>query len=98
MSALPPKADIGTQPWNVRFVQKADITRSESIISSMDVLFCFVAACLSLYRREPAFVELMARSKGMYENGGPLPYRITLETLSHSPATERTPAMVYSTP
>ena len=25
MSALPPKADIGTQPWNVRFVPKADI-------------------------------------------------------------------------
>jgi len=25
MSALPPKADIGTQLWNVRFVPKADI-------------------------------------------------------------------------
>jgi hypothetical protein len=25
MSALPPKADIGTQPVNVRFVPKADI-------------------------------------------------------------------------
>src|SRR6516164_9712686 len=25
MSALPPKADIGTQSWNVRFVPKADI-------------------------------------------------------------------------
>jgi len=25
MSALPPKADIGTQWWNVRFVPKADI-------------------------------------------------------------------------
>src|SRR5262245_16251456 len=25
MSALPPKADIGTQPRNVRFVPKADI-------------------------------------------------------------------------
>ena len=25
MSALPPKADIGTQPPNVRFVPKADI-------------------------------------------------------------------------
>ena len=24
MSALPPKADIATQPWNVRFVPKAD--------------------------------------------------------------------------
>src|SRR5215468_5398830 len=30
MSALPPKADIGTQSWNVRFVPIADITpRSE---------------------------------------------------------------------
>src|SRR6516225_1247807 len=27
MSALPPKADIGTQPWNVRFVPEADIPR-----------------------------------------------------------------------
>jgi len=27
MSALPPKADIGTQPRNVRFVPKADIPR-----------------------------------------------------------------------
>jgi hypothetical protein len=26
MSALPPKADIGTQSWNVCFVPKADIT------------------------------------------------------------------------
>ena len=26
MSALPPKADIGTQTWNVRFVPKADIS------------------------------------------------------------------------
>ena len=25
MSALPPKADIGTQSWNVRFVPKATI-------------------------------------------------------------------------
>src|SRR3974390_301727 len=28
MSALPPKADIGTQPCDVRFVPKADILRS----------------------------------------------------------------------
>ena len=28
MSALPPKADIGTQWWNVRFVPKADIGTS----------------------------------------------------------------------
>jgi hypothetical protein len=27
MSALPPKADIGTQSWNVRFVPKAYIPR-----------------------------------------------------------------------
>jgi hypothetical protein len=27
MSALPPKADIGTQPRHVRFVPKADILR-----------------------------------------------------------------------
>jgi hypothetical protein len=27
MSALPPKADIATRRWNVRFVPKADIRR-----------------------------------------------------------------------
>ena len=27
MSALPPKADIGTRPLNVRFVPKADIAQ-----------------------------------------------------------------------
>jgi hypothetical protein len=27
MSALPPKADIGTQPRDVRFVPKADMSR-----------------------------------------------------------------------
>src|SRR5215472_9500641 len=32
MSALPPKADIGTQLWNVRFVPKAEVaSRSRSI-------------------------------------------------------------------
>jgi hypothetical protein len=32
MSALPPKADIGTQPWNVRFVPKADkVQRSKEV-------------------------------------------------------------------
>ena len=31
MSALPPKADIGTQPPNVRFVPKADISQLHSI-------------------------------------------------------------------
>src|SRR5262249_62262818 len=30
MSALPPKADIGTQSWNVRFVPKADISSEAS--------------------------------------------------------------------
>jgi hypothetical protein len=28
MSALPPKADIGTQLWNVRFVPKTDIPQA----------------------------------------------------------------------
>ena len=32
MSALPPKADIGTQSWNVRFVPKADICSAAKII------------------------------------------------------------------
>jgi hypothetical protein len=31
MSALPPKADIGTQPRNVRFVLKADILRRKKM-------------------------------------------------------------------
>jgi len=30
MSALPPKADIGAQPWNVCSVPKADITASHA--------------------------------------------------------------------
>ena len=32
MSALPPKADIGTQSWNVRFVPKADILRRSKVM------------------------------------------------------------------
>ena len=32
MSALPPKADIGTRLWNVRFVPKADILRRSKIV------------------------------------------------------------------
>src|SRR5215472_15402633 len=32
MSALPPKADIGTQSWNVRFVPKADIRTALSVV------------------------------------------------------------------
>jgi len=31
MSALPPKADIGTQPRDVRFVPKADISISLTV-------------------------------------------------------------------
>ena len=31
MSALPPKADIGTQSWNVRLVPKADICSAAKI-------------------------------------------------------------------
>jgi len=30
MSDLPPKADIGTQPHNVRFVPKADVKRASA--------------------------------------------------------------------
>ena len=32
MSALPPKADIGTQSWNVRFVPKADKVHCSKIV------------------------------------------------------------------
>jgi hypothetical protein len=40
MSALPPKADIGTQPRNVRFVPKADIRLgpAESSLTERDAL------------------------------------------------------------
>ena len=31
MSALPPKADIGTRSWDVRFVPKADICSAAKI-------------------------------------------------------------------
>src|SRR5262249_38135816 len=40
MSALPPIADIGTQPRNVRFVPKADI-QSSSLFSSLLSRFKF---------------------------------------------------------
>ena len=32
MSALPPKADIGTQSWNVRFVPKADSCTATKVV------------------------------------------------------------------
>jgi hypothetical protein len=35
MSALPPKADIGTQSRDVRFVPKADILRRSKIVPFM---------------------------------------------------------------
>jgi hypothetical protein len=38
MSALPPKADIGTQSRDVRFVPKADILRRSKIVPFMDHL------------------------------------------------------------
>jgi hypothetical protein len=34
MSALPPKADIGTQLRNVRFVPKADIASFDQLVST----------------------------------------------------------------
>ena len=34
MSALPPKADIGTQPRDVRFVPKADIASFDQLVST----------------------------------------------------------------
>src|SRR5262249_28273345 len=51
MSALPPKADIGSRSWNVRFVPKADILRCDkkhaiSITSSARALLCFDAGGL----------------------------------------------------
>ena len=36
MSALPPKADIGTQPRDVRFVPKADIARCAAAKSGIE--------------------------------------------------------------
>ena len=35
MSALPPKADIGTQSANVRYVPKADIGRTTALLSAV---------------------------------------------------------------
>ena len=42
MSALPPKADIGTQAWNVRFVPEADILHCGGKLTLFDHL---VGAC-----------------------------------------------------
>jgi len=36
MSALPPKADIGTQPRDVRFVPKADIAAYFIVARSLE--------------------------------------------------------------
>ena len=36
MSALPPTADIGTQPRNVRFVPKADIASLDQLVSARE--------------------------------------------------------------
>ena len=38
MSALPPKADIGTQSWNVRFVPKGDISNGFTPVCSEGLL------------------------------------------------------------
>jgi hypothetical protein len=42
MSALPPKADIGTQLWNVRFVPKANVSRCRKISSKSGLFDHFV--------------------------------------------------------
>jgi hypothetical protein len=40
MSALPPKADIGTQPRDVRFVPKADISFRRRLSCSVSATHC----------------------------------------------------------
>jgi hypothetical protein len=49
MSALPPKADIGTQSWNVCFVPKADM-EVHSSTSSAIALGCSDYASASTMR------------------------------------------------
>ena len=39
MSALPPKADIGTQSWNVRFVPNSDVGLLVSIIQISELFW-----------------------------------------------------------
>ena len=46
MSALPPKADIGTRSWNVRFVPKADIMQCSKQPSNRP-LSSICSPCLS---------------------------------------------------
>jgi hypothetical protein len=46
MSALPPKADIGTQPRDVRFVPKVDIL-FRSVLSTFIVWALSVVAAVS---------------------------------------------------
>jgi hypothetical protein len=53
MSALPPKADIGWRPCNVRFVPIADIAPSHSITSSarpISVLGMLMPSALAVFR------------------------------------------------
>ena len=47
MSALPPKADIGTQSWNVRFVPKADIGAA-TLHARSDMCGLLFARCMRL--------------------------------------------------
>jgi len=42
MSALPPKADIGTQPCDVRFVPKADIVVPSGRTVTHDLLSFYI--------------------------------------------------------
>jgi hypothetical protein len=54
MSAFPPKADIGTQPRNVRFVPKADVI-GRSRLASKPTSGIEDGLCFSfLYRRQRA--------------------------------------------
>jgi len=53
MSALPPKADIGTQPRHVRFVPKADISISQLAMRLM--LSCRAVTRIAAQSYKPTF-------------------------------------------
>jgi BASS family bile acid:Na+ symporter len=65
MSALPPKADIGTQPRDVRFVPKADIHHAGQIARSLVLLMLLpLAAGLVL---KSYYEQLATRAKPLLD-------------------------------
>src|SRR5215469_14418140 len=71
MSALPPKADIGTQPLNVRFVPKADISRHQFglEIEGASTLYAVIGRRMPLRLNSPTSSMVMVLSTASMTRG-----------------------------